>query len=1456
MISKIDKRRVMAVDIGPISVSLVVTDLKGALLQSFYEFHHGKAHECFSEMVSKVALEDVRFVVASEVTPKQYKFHRRYHNQLAVIRACKFFHPEARSLLVVGGERFSLITFDEKGEYKESRNNTSCAAGTGSFLDQQAKRLGLASSAELSERALAARGEIPAMASRCAVFAKTDLLHAQQEGYSSEAISMGLCQGLAKSIADTLFKDGAPVLPLVMAGGVALNQAVRKSLEDSLFCQMVVDEYAPYYSALGVALLFCDEVASSKDLDLKLQESSVTSMLEMERGERSFYYSPLSLSLSSYPSFNDHQSYLYKCEQVPWDLKVEVDLYESKDAGNSAHQYILGVDIGSTSTKALLIDRKQGKPAIGVYTRTSGRPLLAMQALLEALYSWNSKIEIMGVATTGAGRKFIGKLTGANLIIDEITAHARAAYELNPAIDTIFEIGGQDAKFTNIRNGVVTFSVMNNVCAAGTGSFIEEQAQKLGVTAEEFSLRCEGMAAPLASDCCTVFMERDINHYLSEGHTVPEILATILHSVRENYLRKVVQNGKIGSVICFQGATAKNRALVAAFEQKLQRPIFVSPFCHLTGALGAALLLLEQQNFKCFNGSDFYRQTIEVRSAVCNLCINHCKLRMAHVGGEEVVYGLLCGRDADSKNQSKNESKSKNLVEIRREIFTAPSSTPSLIAVAGPSEKNGHITIGIPGALYLFEELPFWKSFFRQLGFKVVSSENYKDAISHGKKIAKAEFCSPIATFHGHVAWLSEHADYVFMPTYLEAREDELEAGGGKRSAQSKPRRRQYCYYGQYASALVSTIEKSEVAAKCLSPVLKKDMESNSLNLKLQLVQMLSKIPNAKVSFLEVYTAYDKSVRLFEEKNQLLQEHFKENFSAKFKANPSTPQVVFLGRPYTILSRVMNKNIPEIFARMGIESYFQDMLSYSEEELQEILSLIRAEHWHYANKMLEVALICAKTQGLYPVLVTSFKCAPDSCTLEYFRRIMDSYDKPYLIIQLDEHNSSVGYETRIESALHSFRNHLRQERAEARLESCLQQKLPVNPIISEEVIKGKTLLIPIWDPIVTPLTVANLRAMGIDARILEEDENTILRSLQLNTGQCLPLSVITQGVIDYVLKHNLDPEKTMMWILQSQMACNVGAYPYFMKSTFEAYGRGMEKITVYSGDVSFIDLSLRTAVHNYFAVLFGGLLRKLVCQIRPYEINEGESELALKNSILILEEAFLGKISKMSAVKMVVKLFQSVKVRKVVKGEERPKVAIIGDFYVRDNDVMNQDLIRFIEKNGGEVVSQPFTDYMKIVAKFYFKKWVREGKVLSMMTSKSILATIKLVERQYLQQFATILGPKILIDPSAGETKMDLFNDLNLNEYHNGETFDNILNIVHILKSDPDVTMFVQTNPAYCCPSLITEALSKKIEKSIGMPVVTYDGTLGNKNELILPYLKFGRSNSYSLANSSAWKKS
>ncbi|MBI5665307.1 MAG: CoA activase [Nitrospirae bacterium] len=1389
---------ILGIDIGSVSISIVEMNPEKEVVKTAYGFHHGNIIDTLKKLLKDFDLAGICGIASTSSTPSVIKANSRYDNRISIITAARHFHEKVGAILIVGGEKFGLISFDENGNYRNFKSNSSCAAGTGSFLDQQARRLNLSGIEELSRIAFNNKGTIPKIATRCAVFAKTDLVHAQQEGYSLEEICDGLCYGLAKNIVDTLIKGEQTNPPVIFTGGVSRNRAVARHIQSIIGLNIIADELSYLYGAIGAGLNLLDEPIRRDKTDI----NSVDDIIIHMPLKKKHYYEPLSLKLSDYPDFSSVEKYEYTAFGPEGMYPVEVDIYEHILPLNKYEVY-MGIDIGSTSTKAILVDRNR-KVLAGFYTRTAGRPVQAVQKLFasidDVIEKNDIRLKIIGAGTTGAGRKFSGKIIGADLIVDEITAHARAAFELGPEVDTIIEIGGQDSKFTTLRKGMVTFSAMNNVCAAGTGSFIEEQALKLMCPLSEYSSRAEGKRAPIASDRCTVFMERDINHYLSEGYSVDEVLASVLHSIRENYLTKVAIESSIGNTICFQGATAKNKALVAAFEQRLNKPIHVSRYCHLTGALGVALMLIEQDVEESrFKGLRLYKKDIPVRSEVCELCTNHCKITIADVDGESVAYGFLCGRDYDTKKFINNNLSGFDLLKERKKVLSF-----------NPTRE--YVTIGIPSALHLFEDLPMWKYFFDQLSVKTMTSEPYTEAVKEGKRMAGAEFCAPLTALHGHVKYLLDRADYVFMPYYLEKKQDE------------KNVRRQFCYYTQFSSSLVSNLS-APGTNRFLMPLV--NYLYNPIYTKVQLYNILKPVINHDISYFDVSRAYDRALEFKAFCSSRLKELYKRE-----SVDADDIHVVFIGRPYSILPASMNSGIPGIFASQGIKAFYQDMLSYTHEDVKSIEPLCNELPWHYASEILKAAEVVAKTGRAYPVYVTSFNCSPDSFAVEYFKKLMESHEKPYLILQLDEHSSSVGYETRIEAAVRSFRNHHSAQTSD-RAKAPVIYAPPLVPAKKNHFM-NKTLLIPNWDSLSMPLVVANLKSEGIDARLLEETDTSIQKSLRLNSGQCIPLNIIAQEFIDYVEKHDLDPANTVLWIMATGLACNLKMFPHHIKNIFHSYGHGMSDAEIYTGSMSFADLSIKLPINSYFAYMFGGLVRKMGCRIRPYEIEKGKTDRMIKKSIDVLADSFLGNRSKESAVAEVVSYFENIE----VSYGPRPKIAVFGDLYVRDNAVMNQDLVHFIEDNGGEVITTPFSSFLKMISGQYFRKWFIEGQYLNVLSTKTFFATATMLEKTYYKYFERVLKEP---DPEYDESPEKILSEYNIRVENTGESMDNILKIYYIKKHYPDVALFVQTSPAFCCPSLITEAMAKEIEKKTGTPVVsiTYDGTGGNKNDIIIPYLRY-----------------
>ena len=1395
-----DSERVLGIDVGSVAVGIAFLNHKKELVYDDYRFHHGEVRNTLIQMLKEYGeFETIRYVAATNSTPEFIRADHRCNNEVAVIAAARQDLPGMRGLLQVGGEKFSLSLFNEAGQYQSTLSNTSCAAGTGSFLDQQAGRLGLATTATLSDIADSCTSACPKIASRCAVFAKTDLIHAQQEGYRLDEISNGLCKGLAKNIVDTLFTSGREPEEIVFCGGVSLNRSVAHHISELTGCRLHVPDKGYLYGAFGASCNLIDDLANHEIGEMR-PVISVDDLFLSVGKKKNYYNAPLTLSLSEYPDFSSREKYEYSQDI---EIPVEVDIYDDLDSDTS-WQVNLGIDIGSTSTKAVLVNRNRDVVA-GFYTRTAGRPLSAVQMIFKTIGDiekhYGRSFSVKSCGTTGSGRKFIGKIIGADIIVDEITAHARAASELNPAVDTIIEIGGQDAKFTTLAAGRVTASTMNNVCAAGTGSFIEEQAAKLGCPIADYSDRTEGIAAPMVSDRCTVFMERDINHLLSEGYGVDEVLAAALHSVRENYLLEVATERNIGDVVFFQGATAKNRSLVAAFEQRLKKPILVSRFCHLTGALGTALILEEEQSFETTNfiGIDLHTKEVPIHSEICDLCNNHCKLSIATVDGEKIGYGFLCGRDYNTKNFVKTKNNSYDLLKERKRFFS----------VSELEKSDSEITIGLPAAVHLFEDLSLWQRFFSFLSIPTVTSQSCKDALVKGKRIAKAEFCAPISAMHGHVDYLKDRSDYVFLPVYLENK--------------ARDARRQYCYYTQYLSPLASLSSGADESV-LLRPVIK--YLYTSFHTKIELYQMLKSVTRRPVGFLEVSQAFDHAVSAEKENRGRLKDHFAKQIARKKEGDLG---VVFLGRPYNVLSPQMNCGIPAIFNKLGVDTYFQDMLSYSDQDVERIEPLLQELHWEHAAKIMESAEVTAQLEGLYPVYITSFKCSPDSFGVDYFKRIMAFHKKPYLILELDEHDSSVGYETRIEAAIRSFKNH----NEGSQLKAITSQVRTILPHTEKE-IGDKTLVFPNWDWIACSFLVSVLKREGVKAVLMEETEQSIRESLKHNSGQCIPLNAIAQGYMDTIKKHGLEPSRTLLWLNSSTLACNIPLYPHHIRTILADHG--FAEAGVYVGELSFSEIGLMAIKNSYFAYYFSGMLRKVSCRIRPYEVNEGETDRVLQKAVKMLSDAFQGKRDQEKALEEIISRFEWIE----VKNEKRSKVAIFGDLYSRDNRVMNQDLVRFIEANGGEAVTTPYSEYAKMIARPYIKKWFNEGQYMNVLSNSAALVTMKQMEKGYQTIFNRILEePEYDYD----EPVEDILSLFNVASEHTGESMDNLLKVYYTKKYHPDVSLFIQASPALCCASLITEAMRERIEEVTGVPVVsvTYDGTGGSKNDVIIPYLRYSK---------------
>ena len=744
---------IMGLDLGSVSVNFVLLDQEGAVKEERYIRHRGRPVETVIEIIqdldgkgllSQVAAVGVTGSGGMLVVPA---LSATYVNEVvAQCRAASRFHPQVMTLIEMGGEDSKLICVEPNDlggvRLVDFAMNTICAAGTGSFLDQQAHRLGLSIESEFANLALRSQNP-PRIAGRCSVFAKSDMIHLQQVATPDYDIVAALCYAVARNFKSSIAKGKKIRRPVAFLGGVASNQGMAVAFEDVLELErgeLLIPCYHASMGAIGAALV----VAANRPLaevEPRRWKGALASL--RDRAEEGH----VGLEPLGPP------------QEKPGGTGKA--LPESFLSTGKIRSY-LGVDVGSISTNVVLIS-EQGELLARRYLMTAGRPIEAVQrGLYEVGQEVQDRVTVVGAVTTGSGRYMIGDLLGADLVKNEITCQARAAVDLDPSVDTIFEIGGQDSKYISLDQGGIVDFEMNKVCAAGTGSFLEEQAEKLNLKIEEefgeTALRSENPAR--LGERCTVFMESDLTNLLQKGVKREDLVAGLSYSIVHNYLNKVVADRRIGKRIFFQGGVAANQAVVAAFEKVLGTRIVVPPHHDVTGAIGAALLAKDASIASSrFKGFDLGSRQYSVDSFRCNACSNQCEINRVRVEGEQpLFYGSRC--DKYELGQKKKPISLPDYFAHRESLFMAP-------YFKSPEGPSRNLRIGFPRALVPFYDLyPFWKTFFGELGFELVLSDPTNKSIIHeAVEGVSAETCFPVKVAHGHVLdLLGKGVDLIFLP--------------------------------------------------------------------------------------------------------------------------------------------------------------------------------------------------------------------------------------------------------------------------------------------------------------------------------------------------------------------------------------------------------------------------------------------------------------------------------------------------------------------------------------------------------------------------------------------------------------------------------------------------------------------------------------------------------------------
>ena len=1363
---KDNKTVIVGIDIGSVSADTVVMDENYSVLESHYTRTQGAPLEItkdiLDDVISRYGKDSIKLVSVTGSGGKLIAplIGATFTNEvISQARAVEQLYPEAKTVIEMGGQDAKLILMahedDGSTRIEDFQMNSVCAAGTGSFLDQQGTRMGLTIE-EFGELSLKSKNP-PRIAGRCSVFAKSDMIHLQQAATPDYDIVAGLCYAVARNFKSTIGKGKDFKAPVIFQGGVAANQGVRKAFQEVLELkddEFIVPEMYAFTGAIGAAI-YADErkkgVGKFKGTD------------ELKKFIGSGRKQEKSLEALHRPE--GHPSQRKSSTGYSLDKDNKVDVY-------------MGLDIGSTSTNVVLIDKDQNIVSKR-YLPTAGRPLEAVrQGLQEVGDECSDAVNVLGVGATGSGRYLIGDFVGGDVIRNEITAQAKAAAAIDNDVDTIFEIGGQDSKYIALSEGVVVDFEMNKVCAAGTGSFLEEQAERLGISIKgdfsELALDCA--TPPPMGDRCTVFIETDMVHHQQKGVDKGGLVAGLAYSIVHNYLNRVVGDRRIGNKIFFQGGTAANLAVVSAFEKVTGKKIHVPEHHDVTGAIGCAILAMEEMGADeetSFKGFDLSKRNYTLESFECRDCSNICEVRKVEMEGEDpLYYGGRCEK-YDVKRTGEDNG-IPNLFNEREKML--------LTSFRGPKLPDDARVIGIPRTLMMYELYPFFKAFFNTLGFKVeLSSATNTDIIKGGVEKIVTETCFPVKVAHGHVKELIDKGiKTIFTPSIV-----------NMPPAKKHHRNTVLCPYVQsFPYLLNSAYDFDAEGVEMLQTVIHFNQSPDAIRKDFyDLCGPLGVMKDEVNSALgKAFTAQGVFKKALLERGQ----------SALAKIPEDATVLVLTGRSYNTADPGLNLDLPTKLKEMNVMTMPFDMLP-----VEDYIDDIMAEdmYWKSGQRILATAKAIKDDPRLFSIYITNFGCGPDSYITHFYREA--SGGKPFLQLEIDEHSADAGAITRCEAFLDSLRN-VRARGMGAWQRDVTEKDAPLNRTDIK-----KTLFIPNMSDGAYGLAAA-FQACGIDAEVIPMcDDETLKLGRQYTSGrECYPSILTTGDMVKIVNQPDFDPDRSAFFMPSGNGPCRFGQYNRYHRMVLDELG--FENVPVYAPDQDDEFYKELGVVEGNFAKLgwWGlvaiDLLEKVLREIRPYEKNPGETEKVYWEAVDWVCEEIKAKKFPDGALKRANKAFG--KIDRYPAGT-KPVVGLVGEIYVRSNRFSNDDIVRQLEALGAEVRIPPISEwiyYTNFVAK---RKHKKRGKF-------GVYATTVLQEvfqRHYERRMENIFSD-ILRAGHEPRTKSVIKNAAPyIDDSFEGETVLSVGKVIDYISEGAHGIINVM--PFTCMPGTIVNALLKKVRE-------------------------------------------
>ena len=1291
----------VGLDVGSTTVKIVVMNSNLDTIYTNYTRHFSDTKKTVCDVLEKLVSDypDNTFTVnltgSGAMSAATFLDLPFIQEVISCKRAVEKYIPQTDVVIELGGEDAKIIYFDK---FMEQRMNGTCAGGTGAFLDQMASLLNTDTSG-LNELAKNYETIYP-IASRCGVFAKTDIQPLLNEGARKEDIAASIFQAVVNQTISGL-ACGRPIRGKVafLGGPLSYLSELRKRFIETLNLkddEIIVPVEAHLLVAKGAAL------NSSHDNPISAQRlKSKIGMLKSSKDQSSQPLAPLFYANSDYEAFKQRH---------------DKDKVKRADFKNFSGDCFIGIDAGSTTTKIAVIDR-DGNLLYSLYQNNGGNPLNSVKEMLKKLYSEmpsGAKIRYCGV--TGYGEKLIQTALNVDLSEIETIAHYTAAKQFMPNVTSIVDIGGQDMKYIKIKNGNIDNIMLNEACSSGCGSFIETFAKSLNLTLDEFVSAALSAKTPVdLGSRCTVFMNSKIKQAQKEGYSVGDISAGLSYSVIKNAIQKVMKVrdvNTLGDHIVVQGGTFYNDAILRSFELIVGKEVVRPDISGLMGAFGVALIAKEQyetnMDMEYFStilkADELDKLEIQTFHTRCGLCENNCQLTINKFSnGKKFISGNRCERG--SGNISK-KSDLPNLYKYKYErLFNY---TP----LEEKDAKRG--VIGIPRVLNMYEDYPFWFTFFTNLGFRVILSEkSTRKTYEKGMESMPSEsVCYPAKLSHGHVISLIEKGiKTIFYPCIPYSRKEYKEADN---------------HYNcpiviSYSEVLKNNIEElKNPDIKFLNPFL-------PLNPK-NLVKRILEIDDFK-EYNFSKSELEEAAKKAEAEHLKYRDdvHKKGEETLKHMQEHNLKGIVLSGRPYHVDPEI-NHGIDTLITSLGLCVLSEDSVSHLSEAKRPLRVV---DQWMYHARLYAAADFVGKHHNLELVQLNSFGCGVDAVTTDQVEEILSSYDKMYTLIKIDEINNLGAVRIRIRSLLASMNKREKQLTCESCDGNYEQNKV----IFTKEMRKDYTILIPQMAPIHFELLEAGVKSEGYKVELLRDcTPHTVETGLKyVNNDACYPSILTTGQMVEALESGKYDVNKTALIMSQTGGGCRATNYIGFIRKALKDAGYpqvpvisfnivGMEKMPGFKLTLSLVEKLLR-------AVVYGDLLQKMLTKNRAYEINKGKTQK--------LFDSWLEKCKKLvqkstnkefkQSIYDIVNDFEKIELDTSVK---KPKVGIVGEVLIKYHPYGNNFVADKLEEEGAEVILPDFMGFIKFMLthKITFNSLLKVSKTKAKI-SKMAIKIVDILEK-------------------------------------------------------------------------------------------------------------------------------